>query len=287
MLKIFLSITLIALTVNPKPAYHLFNQEGQAVSYDQMTQAMLDADVVLFGELHNNPICHWLQLELTESLYGVKGKDLVLAAEMFETDDQLVLDEYLAGLIKTSHLTSETKVWNNYETDYAPLVEFAKSHELQFVASNIPRRYASVVARKGPKALEALPKAAQALMMPLPLEADLTLPGYSQMLEMMQGGHGGGMQPENFAYAQAAKDATMAHSILKYFEKGKTVLHFNGSFHSNNFDGIYWYLKQQQPELKIVTIASVEQASIQALDSANQQLADFILCIPTNMTKTY
>ena len=36
------------------------------------------------------------------------------------------MNEYLAGLIKEDHLKKEAKIWNNYTTDYAPLVEFAK-----------------------------------------------------------------------------------------------------------------------------------------------------------------
>ena len=51
--------------------------------------------MVLFGELHNNPISHWLQLELTEDLHAARGADLVLGAEMFEADNQLLLRLHL------------------------------------------------------------------------------------------------------------------------------------------------------------------------------------------------
>ena len=82
-----------------KPAYKLFREDGKKVKFDKMVAAASEADIVLFGELHNNPIAHWLQLELTKELYEKGGKELVLGAEMFEADNQMIMDEYLAGLI--------------------------------------------------------------------------------------------------------------------------------------------------------------------------------------------
>jgi len=106
-----------------------------------MLKEAADADIVLFGELHDNPISHWLQLELTKDLYDLKKDKLVLGAEMFESDNQVILDEYLSGKILQSSFESEARLWSNYKTDYKPLVEFARINKLKFVASNIPRRY--------------------------------------------------------------------------------------------------------------------------------------------------
>jgi uncharacterized iron-regulated protein len=104
------------------------------------------------------------------------------------------------------------------------------------------------------------------------------------MMEMMKDmGHAN----ENLPKAQAIKDATMAHFILKNFEEGEQFIHYHGSFHSDNFEGIVWYLKQANPELKIVTIASVEQADLENLDEANIDRAHFILAVDEDMTKTH
>ncbi|MGB0522505.1 MAG: ChaN family lipoprotein [Flammeovirgaceae bacterium] len=268
-----------------KPAYKLYDKNGKSTSYKQMLKKLEKADVILFGELHNNPICHWLQTELAIDLEKKHKQKLVLAAEMFEADDQLVLSEYIQGKIKESHLKSESKVWNNYDTDYAPLVELAKAKKLHFVASNIPRRYANMVARLGLTTLDSLPAEAKRFIAPLPISVDMSLPGYQKMLEMMKG-HAG-MAGEQFVHAQAIKDATMAHFIVENWDKGKQVLHFNGAFHSNNFEGIFWYLKKVNPKLNIVTISSVEQESVMTLDETNKDLADFIITIPSLMTKTY
>ncbi len=277
---------LMPLTTPSLPAYQLFNKQGNTIAFDSMLLQMQQADVILFGELHNNPICHWLQLQATKQLHAKKGENLILAAEMFEADNQLILDEFLTGKIKDNHFESEAKIWNNYATDYKPLVLFAKENKLKFVAANIPRRYASLVAREGLEALTTLNKQAKALIAPQPIEVDLELPGYKNMLAMM-GNHGGEEKANNFAYAQAAKDATMAHFILKNRKKDQQVLHFNGTYHSDNFEGISWYLKKNKPKLKIMTISSVEQTEIKELEEENTGKADFILVIPSDMTKTY
>ncbi|WP_051295818.1 ChaN family lipoprotein [Eisenibacter elegans] len=269
-----------------KPAYRLFDSNGQESNYAALLKEAVKADVVLFGELHNNPICHWLQIELAQDLHQARENALVLGGEMFEADDQLALNEYLTGLLSDANFESETKIWTNYKTDYKPLIAFAAQKQLPFIATNIPRRYASMVSRSGLEVLEKLPSEVRQWIAPLPIVVDLSLPGYAQMMEMMQG-HGGGMKAANFAQAQAIKDATMAHRILANWHKDKTFLHFNGAYHSDNHEGIVWYLRKQAPKLKILTISTVEQASIQTLQEDAKQKADFIIATPNTMTKTY
>jgi len=263
-----------------KPSYQLFNQDGKAIKYSKMVKAMEDADIIMFGELHKNPICHWLQLELTKDLYEIAGEQLVLGAEMFESDNQLIIDEYFNDFFKAKKFEADVRLWPNYKTDYKPLLEFAREKELKFIATNIPRRYASIVHKKGLEALEELPEASKAYIADLPIEYDPELPAYKEMLVMMEGMEHAN---ENLPKAQAIKDATMAHFILKNFEKGQRFLHYHGTFHSNNFEGIIWYLKRQNPDLKILSIASVEQAELGELEEDNLNLADFILVVDEDM----
>jgi len=273
-----------------KPAYLLYNKNGKQVEYHKILQKLQQADVILFGEYHNNPISHWLQLQVTKDLFTEKKGKLILGGEMFESDNQLIINEYLNQWIKERNFENECRLWDNYQTDYKPLMEFAKTNQLPFIATNIPRRYASVVASKGLEKLQTLPQEAQKLIAPLPIPFDGNLPAYQKMIKMMTHGHGGqtgGMNAENFAKAQAIKDATMAHFIVKNHQKDSTFLHFNGAYHSDNFEGIGWYLKNYAPKLKIVTISTVEQENIQKLEAEAINQADFIICVPADMTKTY
>jgi uncharacterized iron-regulated protein len=280
---IVLSLFVFAAFKSDKPAYLLFTKEGKTVKYSKMLDEIKDADIVLFGESHDNPIAHWLELELTKDLYKIKRDKLVLAAEMFETDNQLILDEYMDSLISQSYFEDEARIWPNYKTDYKPLVEFAKIHKLNFVASNIPRRYASLVNKKGFEGLDELSDEAKAFLPPLPVAYDPNLECYKSLLEMK--GMGGHITP-NFPKSQAIKDATMSYFMLKNWSPGKLVLHFNGSYHSDNFESIYWYLKKENPNLNILTITTVSQKDVSELTKENTGIADFTICVADGMTRT-
>jgi uncharacterized iron-regulated protein len=263
-----------------KPAYILYNTKGKKVSYEKMIRDLSDKDIVLFGEFHNNPISHWLQLEVTTSLK--QKRDMVLGAEMFEQDNQEALDFYLQGKIKAKGLDSMARLWKNYPTDYAPLVNFAKENHLAFAASNVPRKYASLVSKGGFEALDTISAKEKTWMAPLPIAYDPELPGYKKMMEMM-GGHSGANLPK----AQALKDATMAYFILQYYKPGSLFMHYNGSYHSDNYEGILWHLKNKQPGLKYATITTVSQKDIATLAEENKGRADYIICVVENMTTTY
>ncbi|WP_228235706.1 ChaN family lipoprotein [Allomuricauda sp. M10] len=263
-----------------KAPYAIYNAKGKKVSYEKMLKKLEQKDMVLFGELHNNPIAHWLQYELTSDLYA--KRQLILGAEMVEADNQDGLDAYLAGNIDYKALDSTARLWNNHKTDYAPLVDFAKEKKLVFVASNVPRRYASMVYKGGFEALDTLSAQEKAWIAPLPIAFDPNLPGYKNILKMM-GDHGS----PTLVMAQAIKDATMAHFILKNYKNGSLFLHYNGAYHSNDYEGILWYLKKDRPDLQYGTISTVTQDDVHHLEDENQGIADFIICVDSNMTTTY
>ncbi len=274
-----------SLFAQDKPAYKIFTGEGRKADYKDMIKEISKADVVFFGELHDNPIAHWLELEVTKELFIEKGTSLILAAEMFETDNQLLIDEYFSGLIKESSFESEVRKWNNYATDYNPLLNFAKQNNLKFIASNIPRRYASAVSSGGFEVLQKLTAEALKYIAPLPVQYDPDLPCYKEMLSMETGtmGH----SSENLPKAQAIKDATMANSIIKYWQKGQMVIHYNGSYHSDRHMGIIWYLNRYNPAIKVATITTATQEDISKMNDENNGIADFVIAIPSDMTRTY
>jgi uncharacterized iron-regulated protein len=283
-LTLLMGLTL-SISGQDKPAYKVFTGDGKKSDYEDIITEILISDIIFFGELHDNPIAHWLELEVTKSLFAAKTKKLVLAAEMFETDNQLIIDEYFSGIIKETSFESEVRKWSNYSTDYKPLLNFAKDNGLKFVAANIPRRYASAVASGGFEALEKVTSEGKKYIAPLPVEYDPELPCYKDMLSM--GGGTMGHSSENLPKAQAIKDATMANSILKYWQKGLTVIHYNGSYHSDRYMGIIWYLKKYNPAVKTATITTVLQDDINKMSAEYKGAADFIIVIPSSMTKTY
>lgn len=281
LLPAIIIITLAAFK-GDKKAYQLFDTKGKKINYSHLIEKAQAADIILFGELHNNPIDHWLEQELTRDLYIVKKENLILSTEMFEADDQIIIDEYLSGSISEKTMKDEAKLWTNYSTDYKPLLDFAKQNRLKFVAANIPRRYANIVYTGGLEKLESISPEAKKWIAPLPVAYDSTLACYADIFKQAKG-HGG----QNLPKSQAVKDATMAYFILKNFSPGKTLIHFNGSYHSDRYQGIVWYLKKADPTLKIFTIGSVEQDETDELDKETEGLADCIICTPSSMSKSY
>ncbi len=266
-----------------KPAYNLFTGKGKPVKYEKMMKELAAADLVFFGELHDNPIGHWMELEITKDLYAARGDSLILAAEMFERDNQVILNEYLLGQISEKSFESEARIWPNYKTDYKPLVKFAMDNGLTFVASNVPRRYASLVHKRGLEALDSLSNESKSFLPPLPISYDPEVECYKAMLEM---GEMSDHVNENFPKSQAIKDATMAYYTMQYWEPGKLIIHYNGRYHSDNFEGIIWHIRQEHPNLKILTITNVQQEDINELEEENLNTANYVVCVPSSMTKT-
>ena len=261
-------------------AYKIYNAKGKKVSYKKMMRTLAKKDIVLFGELHNNAIAHWLQYEVTAELHN--SRNLILGAEMMEADNQKEINDYLKGEIDYKKLDTVARLWPNYKTDYAPLIDFSKDNNLPFIATNIPRRFASLVYKKGFKALDSLSDQEKEWIAPLPIPFDSELATYKDILKML-GDHG---TPE-LVMAQASKDATMAYFILKNYKSGSLFVHYNGAFHSDSYEGVLWYLKREKSDLLYGTITTVSQDDINSLENENKGKADFIICVDSNMTNTY
>ncbi|MGB2229530.1 MAG: ChaN family lipoprotein, partial [Flavobacteriales bacterium] len=120
---------------NPS-AYALYQGDGTPATWSDLVTEALEADVVCFGELHDDAVMHWLQQELVRSLLD-HGAQPCLGAEMLEADDQLVVNEYLAGVVNLDKLEAAANLWPNHATDYQPLLDLAKEHGLTMTATNV------------------------------------------------------------------------------------------------------------------------------------------------------
>ncbi|NVO86641.1 ChaN family lipoprotein [Hymenobacter sp. P5252] len=287
LLLLLLLIGPVMAKTQDRPAYRLFAAAGKPVGYEAMLKKLAAADVVFFGEQHNDPIAHWLQLQLTKDLLRVKQGQLVLGLEMFERDVQPLVDQYITGELDDETFEAGSRPWPNYGTDYKPLLLLARQQKFRVVGTNVPRRYASLVAKGSLAALDTLSATTKTWLPPLPVTVDYELPGYKNMVKMfgVDAAHAAGVQ--NIIQAQALKDATMAFFLNQARPAGHLLLHLNGSYHSDNHDGILAYLRQQNPQLKVLTVSTVSQEQLAKLEKDNQQKADFMLVVPADMTKTY
>ena len=278
-----LFITLSLNTLAQDNAFRIYTGQGKKSSYKKITKELQNQDVVFFGELHDNPIAHWMEVEIAKTLSS--NKQVTFGAEMLESNDQQLLNAFMYDSITLSEFDSLAGLWGNFETDYLPLVEIAKQQKSKFIATNIPRKFASQVFKEGIESLEELSIEEKSWIAPLPIAYDSSLTCYSEMLKMMPAGHGG----ENFPKAQAIKDATMAHFIKVNLgpSNAHVFFHINGSYHSENKEGIVWYLNNYGEGIRILTIQVVTQENIDKLALENLGLADFIIVVDADMTSSY
>lgn len=284
---LFLILSTFSSIAQDFPAYVLYTGNGKKTSFEKLEEATEGKELILFGEFHDNPISHWLQLELTKELFEENGSKLQLGFEMFEQDQQSLLSDYLDGKLTDKQFQDTMRLWPNYETDYAPLIAFAKSNHLYCVASNVQRKYASLLFKKGRPALDTLSASVKAQMAPVDFKVDTSLSQYREVFSM--GGHMGMNMGMNMVESQAFKDATMAQFILANpgRQVGTVHLHFNGAFHSDFHQGILWYVQQKNPNVKVLTISTVTQEDVRKLDKEHLGRADFIICVPESMTRTH
>lgn len=278
-----LLVPMLSNAQNGNPAYLIYKSDGSKITYEELIKEVSAKDIVLFGELHNNAMSHWLELQVLKSLHKAKAGNITMGAEMFESDNQLIINEYLKGLLPAKNLKAEAKLWPNHSTDYQPLLKFSKENNINVIATNIPRRYANLVYKKGFEGVKELDKSTKKLIAPMPIPYDAELPGYKAMVGMMGAGHG----TENLPKAQAMKDATMAHFICNNLPKGGTFIHFNGRYHSDNGEGINWYIKQYNKKASVVTITTEECEDINKFPEKSKDAAEYIIAVPSDMTKTY
>lgn len=261
--------------------YKIYTSDGKPATFEDVIKAASKTDLVFFGELHNDPIAHWLEFKLVEAL-AQKSK-VKVGMEMFETDDQVKLNEFGNGYITEKQFEAEAKLWSNYKQDYKPIVSFCVKNKIPVYGTNVPRRYASMMNKQGMDFINNVDAAAKNWMPPFPLQVDTNLSSYQEMMQM--GMHAA--MGVNMVYAQALKDATMAWNIMQELEKNSIYIHFNGEFHSQKKEGICAFLPQYgKKKVELLTI-SCQERPVDTFDSEDAGRADFIIYLNDDMIKSY
>lgn len=257
----------------------------QEISLEELGRRASASDVLFFGEEHNDSVAHVLQHAVLQQLDKLHPR-VALSLEMFTTAEQLVLDEYLAGLITEKNLEADANLWKNY-ADYRPMVEYARENGLRVVAANAPRRYTNRVTRAGLSSLDELPHPSRALLAPLPID---TLTGrYYDKFAGLMGGHEN-MGTMKIYQSQNLWDATMAYRIHLFLLNfpGTKVLHLVGKFHSDEKLGTVAQLGKYAPHLSVSNISCFPHESF---DQPNwdefAHLGDFVIITNPRVPRTF
>lgn len=289
-------------------AYRVFTGTGEPASLDSVVGAMEAVDVVFIGETHDDPTGHMLEAELLERAREAYG-DIALSLEFFERDVQLVVDEYLDGLITESSFRAASRLWDRYETDYRGLIEFSKAHGVDVIAANAPRRYVNRVTMHGRDGLRDLSAAALEYLPPLPygqpspeyrdqwigvraeiMEQEGTrcgIPVDDSVAVAPRGAHAG---MGNQLDAQTLWDAAMAWSITEYLDAGDPdadalVLHMVGGFHVARGTGTPEHLAAYRPDADYMVVMLRPVDDVDAFEPAPEgRWGDFV--IQTDASRT-
>lgn len=263
--------------------YRIFDAKGNAATLEDIVKAIEKTDVVFLGEQHDDTTGHALQMEIFKRVFEKYGKErrVALSMEMFERDVQMVLDEYLKNLISETHFISSSRAWGNYKTDYRPLVEFAKTNNLDVIAANAPRRYVNMVSRLGRDSLNQLSPDAKEWIAPLPYgEAS---EAYTKKFVALMGGMTDSATPNQhnpMLNSQSLWDATMAFSVSEYLKRHKKALivHLNGSFHTENRLGTVEHLLKYRSKTRVLVVTIKYEDDFKNFDKSKHiDLGDFVI----------
>lgn len=247
--------------------------------------------VLFVGEQHDDPGTHRAEAALLTAAYQKAGKNLTFALEMFERDQQGPLNDYLAGKTSEAEFAKRVKLWPNYATDYRPLIEFAKAQGIPVVASNAPARLVRRVGKEGlapvlaSLSVEDKPLIAAQIHAPPLNTGDENARRFAGV--MGQGGHGetgtGAMPAEmvqKFYEAQCVRDDTMAESVARLVDAGRTVFHLSGGFHVAGGLGTVQRLLWRRPlQARAVCVVQIVPVKGKPDPAQNKNEADYLVCV--------
>jgi uncharacterized iron-regulated protein len=277
------------------------SREKRFTDFEAMLAELSRADVVFVGEQHDDPNTHRLERAILEGL-ARRRTSIALALEMFERDVQPALDDYIASRLTEEDFLKASRPWPRYATDYRPLLEFARAHKWPIVAGNVPRRYASQVAKTGLASLDSLPPAERAFVAKdIQCPPDDYFKRFSEAMNQHPASSNAKASDEENArkeaerrettnrlyQAQCIKDETMAESVAALYQ-GKSkpdaenasalVVHFNGAFHSDYHLGTAARVKQRAPKAAIRVVTILPVADLDALTPDTQRKrADYLI----------
>jgi uncharacterized iron-regulated protein len=256
---------------------------GEVLSWPQLIEQLAQAEAVFLGETHIDESTHRLELAVYEALLERSGGKVTLAMEMFQRDAQDTLDAYLAGSIDEAAFLADSQPWGNYATAYRALIERAKAEGRPVIASNFPNSLRRRMAQEGIDLLQNLAETQRHLV---PTELFANSPSYWRRVDNAIRGHIGMMggpadAATRLTSTQSLWDNSMGEACALALEQNpnQIVLHVNGGFHSQYWDGTVHQLMLRRPETKVKTIAIAPTGNPQLATISGAPVADYVVFV--------
>lgn len=186
---------------------------GEAQDLEGIIPRLADKRVVFVGERHDRYDHHLAQLEIIRRLHAIHPR-LAIGMEMFQQPFQDVLDDYIAGSLSEQEMLRRSEYYQRWRFDfrlYAPILRYAREHQLPVIALNLPAELTQKVGRNGLAGL-----AAEELAQ-LPAEIDRSDRNYEHQLREVFAQHpDNGRGFDNFLEVQLLWDEGMAQQAADY-----------------------------------------------------------------------
>ena len=249
---------------------------GKAVSFGRFIERIASKDLIFFGEVHDNPEHHLMQIQTLQALADCCSP-LTIAMEFFERPKQDILDRYIRGELEEAAFLKAVDWKGGWGFDYhlyRPLLLFARQNRIRVLALNAPSDIVKKVARKGLKGLDTAQRDQ------LAREIDLGNKAHRAYLREIYGGpgHGGLKTFEYFYEAQCVWEETMAQQIAENLgEKGNKMIVFSGNGHIVRKFGI----PDRAARRVSVSMATLMPYPLDETVFLDKGLADFLWLTPS------
>lgn len=263
--------------VAPPRAHIIALPSGEALSFDELIDRLLESRVVYVGEQHDREADHAAQRAIFEALHA-RDPSLALGLEMVQRPEQPALDAYVARAIDEPELLERLRWSERWGFDFAlyrPMFVLAREHALPIMALNAPSELTRAIAREGLGSLSDEQRA------DLP-ELDLENEPHRAMVEEALRGHPSMSDAmlERFYTAQVVWDETMADRVASFLERSpRRMVVLAGAMHVQAGHGIPARAARRGagPYAIVLPITANELA---AARRARPPIADFLWVIP-------
>jgi uncharacterized iron-regulated protein len=138
--------------VDGPPALEIHSiKDKRTITFGELTDRLLGADVICVGETHDSDLHHRVQFQIIKALYA-RDERLGVGMEMFQRPYQKEIDRYFKGEIAEEEFLKAAEYQDRWGFDwslYRPITEFCRKNGLPLAALNVPRELTRKLSRSG------------------------------------------------------------------------------------------------------------------------------------------
>jgi uncharacterized iron-regulated protein len=126
-------------------------KERRKLSFGELTDRLLEADLICVGESHDSELCHRVQLQIIKALHASDAR-IGVGMEMFQRPCQETLDKFIDGKIGEVEMLKATEYrtrWGFHWSLYQPIADFCRKNGVPMAALNAPKELTGKISKGG------------------------------------------------------------------------------------------------------------------------------------------